>query len=134
MKCLQIYATADGESHFDEVDIPTPHGPTISGLARFEISADYPASRIHFIRIPPGRPEVGWHTVPERALTVRLNGGAEYQTSDGAVRYVRPGRMVLVEDIHGKGHITRHSGEQQTVLWIALPEGLDAPAGEAVNL
>jgi hypothetical protein len=23
MKCLRIYATADAESHFDEVDIPT---------------------------------------------------------------------------------------------------------------
>ena len=23
MKCLRIYATEDGESHFDEVDIPT---------------------------------------------------------------------------------------------------------------
>jgi hypothetical protein len=23
MKCLRVYATADGESHFDEVEIPT---------------------------------------------------------------------------------------------------------------
>jgi hypothetical protein len=127
MKCLRIFATADGESHFDEVDIPTPNGPTLPGLGRFEISADYPASRLHFIHVPAGMPEVGWHTVPERVLTVRLNGGAEYQTSDGAVRYVRAGALVLVEDTHGKGHITRHSGQEQTVLWIALPDGLDLP-------
>jgi hypothetical protein len=44
---------------------------------------------------------VGWHTVPERVLTVRLDGSVEYETSDGEVRKVRGG-FVLVEDTHGK--------------------------------
>ena len=47
--------------------------------------------------------EVAWHTVPEPALTVRLDGSVEYETSDGEVRHVQAGSFVLVEDTHGKG-------------------------------
>jgi len=49
----------------------------------FELSAHYPASRIRFTRIPAGLRQVSWHTVPERVLSVRLNGSVEYVTSDG---------------------------------------------------
>jgi hypothetical protein len=34
---------------------------------------------------------------------------------------------VLIEDTEGKGHISRHSQEAQTVLWITLPNGLELP-------
>jgi len=65
--------------------------------------------------------------VPERVLTVRLDGSVEYETSDGEVRYVPAGGFVLIEDTYGKGHLSRHSQEAQTVLWISLPSGLDDP-------
>ncbi len=45
MKCLRIYATPDGESHFDEIDIPTDKRPVSPEIAPFELSAHYPASR-----------------------------------------------------------------------------------------
>ena len=116
MKCLRIYATPHGESHFGEVDIPTTARPVFPNMAPFELSAHYPASRIRFTRIPAGMDEVGWHTVPERVLTVRLDGSVEYETSDGDVRQVSAGSFVLVEDRHGKGHLSRHSAEAQTVI------------------
>src|SRR5262245_7897718 len=93
----------------------------------FEISAHYPASRVRFTRIPADMRPVGWHTVPERVLTVRLDGSVEYETSDGEVRHVPPGGFVLVEDTHGKGHLSRHSPQAQSVLWISMPAGLDQP-------
>jgi len=124
MKCLRIYATPDGESHFDEIDIPTDKRPVSPEIAPFELSAHYPASRIRFACIPAAMREV-----PERVLTVRLDGSVEYETSDGEVRHVQAGSFVLVEDTHGKGHISRHCAEGQTVIWIALPNGLDLPSG-----
>jgi hypothetical protein len=130
MKCLRVYATPDGESHFDEVDIPTTPKAVEPGVAPFEMSTQYPASHIRFTRIPPDMRPVGWHTVPERVLTVRLDGSVEYETSDGDVRQVSAGRFVLFEDTHGRGHVSRHSGEAQTILWITLPEGLDLPLGQ----
>ena len=129
MRCLRIYATPDGESHFGDVEIPTAKRWIFPDCAPFELSVHYPALRIRFTRIPAGMREVGWHTVPDSVLTVRLNGSVEYETSDGEVRHVPAGSFVLVEDTHGKGHISRHSAEEQTVLWITLPNGLDVPSG-----
>lgn len=37
----------------------------------------------------------------------RLDGSVEYETSDGEVRRVQAGSFVLVEDTHGKGHLSR---------------------------
>ena len=127
MKCLRIYSTKDGESHFDEVAIPTSSRQVHPNAVAFEVSASYAATRIRFTRIPSGAGEVDWHTVPERVLTVRLDGSAEYQTSDGDNRRVPAGSFVLFEDTHGKGHKSRHSPEEQTVIWISLPHGLDTP-------
>jgi hypothetical protein len=129
MKCLRIYSTADGESHFGEIDIPTTNEPIFPEAAPFALSTRYPASSIRFTRIPAAMREVGYHTVPERVLTVRLDGSVEYETSDGEVRHVRAGSFVLVEDTHGKGHISRHSAKEQTVIWITLPNGLDLTSG-----
>jgi hypothetical protein len=81
MKCLRIYATPDGESHFDEIDIPTTKRAAIPNTAPFEISAQYPASHVRFTRIPAAMHEVSFHTVPERVLTVRLDGAVEYETT-----------------------------------------------------
>jgi len=128
MKCLRIYSTADGESHFDEVEIPTSCRQIHPSVAAFEVSAKYAATRISFTRIPSGVGQVDWHTVQERVLTVRLDGSAEYQTSDGEERHVPAGGFILFEDTHGKGHRTRHSAHEQTVIWIGLPgSGLDQP-------
>ena len=43
MRCLRIYASSDGKSHFDEVDIPTPKSAIFPDTVPFELSAHYPA-------------------------------------------------------------------------------------------
>jgi hypothetical protein len=126
MKCLRIYATPDGESHFDEVEIPTQKVRVHPEATPFDVSTNYAASRIRFTQIPTGMQQVKWHNVPEPVLTVRLNGSVEYETSDGEKRHVQAGQYVLIEDTYGKGHLSRHSPEAQTVLWISLPNGLNA--------
>lgn len=129
MKCLRIYATLDGESHFGEAEIPMTAKLTVAPAAKpFQVSKRYLASSMEFTRIPAGMRQVDWHTVPARVLTVRLTGAVEYETSDGEVRRVSAGEFVLVEDTHGKGHLSRHSPDEQTVLWIRLPDGLDLPS------
>lgn len=124
MKCLRIYATPDGESHFDEIELPTTKIAVHADATPFDVTASYPASRVRFTHIPAGMREVSWHTVPEPVLTVRLDGAVDYETSDGERRHVAAGSFVLVEDTHGKGHLSRHSPEAQTVIWISLPQGL----------
>jgi hypothetical protein len=77
MKCLRIYSTADNESHFDQVKIPTSSRQVHPKATAFEVSANYAATRIRFTRIPSGARQIDWDTVPERVLTVRLDGSAE---------------------------------------------------------
>ena len=125
MKCLRVYATPDGESHFDEVEIPMFSRQVIADAATFEVSSKYAASGIRFTRVPAHAGQVDWHNVPERALVVRLDGSSEYETSDGDRRRVSAGSIVLFEDMKGKGHRSLHSPQEQVVLWISLPQGLE---------
>ena len=134
MKCLRIYASLDGESHFDEIDLPTRQQWVHPDAVPFDVTASYPASRLRITHIPAGMHPVSWHTVPEPVLTVRLDGSVEYETSDGEIRTVCAGSFVLVTDTHGKGHLSRHSPEAQTVLWISLPNGLETPPSEEPHL
>ena len=129
MKCLRIYATPDGKSHFGEADIAMTMSPLFPNEAPFGLSANYPASRIRFVHVPAGVREAGWHTPPGRVLAVWLDGIVEFETSDGGVRHVPPGGFVLVEDTHGKGHISRHPVDGQHVILITLPDGLDLTSG-----
>jgi hypothetical protein len=131
MSCLRIYATPDGESHFGEVDITMTTAPLFPNEASFEFSANYPASRIRFVHVPAGVREAGWHTPPGRLLAVWLDGVVEFETSEGHVRRVSAGGYVLVEDTHGKGHISRHPPDGQNVVLISLPDGLDPPSGQS---
>ncbi len=95
-------------------------------MSRLAILPHASVSRIS----PAGMREVAWHIVPEPVLTVRLDGSVEYETCDGEVRHVSAGSFVLVEDTFGKGHLSRHSPEAQTVIWISLPDGLEPPTSQ----
>jgi len=74
MKCLRIYATPDGESHFDEVELPTTKQSVHPDAVPFDVTASYQASRVRITRIPAGMREVAWHKVPDPNLVVRLDG------------------------------------------------------------
>jgi hypothetical protein len=126
MRCLRIYATPDGESHFGEVDIAMTMTPLFPNEAPFELSAYYLASRVRFVQIPAGVREAGFHTPPGRLLAVWLDGHVEFETSDGEVRRVTAGNAVLVEDTHGKGHISRHPAEGQNLILVMLTQKLEA--------
>ena len=128
MRCLRIYATPDGESHFGEIEIPTIRAPLFPNEAPFDLSAHYSASRVRFVHVPAGVREAGWHTPPGRVLAVWLDGVVEFETSDGDVRRVSAGAFVLVEDTHGKGHVSRHPADGQTVILISLTNGLELPS------
>ena len=100
--------------------------PLFANEAPVQLSGHYPASRIRFVHAPAGVREAGWHIPPGRVLAVG-DGIPEFETSDGEVRRVSAGSSVLVEDPHGKGHISRHPIEGQSLILVTLPHGLDSP-------
>ena len=104
MKYIRIYADANGESHTEDVEVPTSRGPRGALLGQ-----PIGASSITFRQSPPDWNQ-DWHNAPRRQFVITLAGEAEIVTSDGAVRRVGPGDVLLTEDVTGKGHITRGVG------------------------
>jgi hypothetical protein len=116
MTYFRIYAGPDGESHFEDVDITLRAQPGGS-----EYSDLVPATGVIFRRSPADQ-LLDWHPAPRRQFVVTLSGEAEVEASDGEVRRIGPGTIMLAEDTTGKGHITRGWGTAERIsLFIPLP-------------
>ena len=98
---LRIYTGADGQSHFEDIDLPPPE---------LEVTSPQGASEISFRRIPPGY-VADWHTAPRRQYVINLTGSWEIRVGDGTVRLLGPGDVLLAEDVTGQGHLTT-TGDQ----------------------
>lgn len=117
MKYFRIYADSDGESHFE--DIAVEFGANQRGS---DVSDVVPVTGLMFRRSPADQ-FVDWHPAPRRQFVVTLSGHAEIEASDGEVRQIGPGTVMLAEDITGKGHITRGTGDEERLsLFIPLPD------------
>jgi hypothetical protein len=84
------------------------------------LTENLPASWYNICYVPTGTGETDWHNPPQRLLVLWLTGEVEFETSDGDIRRLPPGSVVLAEDTTGKGHITRHPPEGQLVVHVAL--------------
>lgn len=115
MRITRVYADADGESHFDEVDIPLADGGPIGRM-----SERLPAHGVIFRETEPGY-DLDWHCAPRRQYIALLDGEIELTVSDGETRRFAGGDVLLVEDTTGKGHCTRHTRpERRRSLFIPL--------------
>lgn len=104
MNYFRIYAGPDGESHFEDIEIEmTPGG------GQSEMSALIPTTGIIFRRSTADQ-YADFHHAPRRQFVITLSGEAEIEASDGEVRHIGPGTIMLAEDTTGKGHITRGFG------------------------
>jgi hypothetical protein len=117
MRYFRIYADEQGESHFEDLELALEARP--NGSAYSEL---VPASGVIFRRTPADQFS-DWHPAPRRQFVITLSGAAEIEASDGEVRQVGPGSIMLAEDTTGKGHITRGIGDQERLsIFIPLPE------------
>jgi hypothetical protein len=91
-RLLHVHATADGESHLQELTVSPDAG--LLPLAGLTARSYNPS-------------EVAWHVAPQRQFAINLTGELEVEVSDGARRRIGPGDLVLLEDTYGKGHVTR---------------------------
>ena len=119
---LRIWASEDGESHLEDVELTfdesgfLPSGPSML-LTSHEKASGY------FIARAPAGLDLDWHAAPVRELAVYLTGRGEIEASDGTIRPIEPGTIVLVDDTTGKGHKTRVTGaEEVLVVIVTLPD------------
>ena len=80
MRVTRLFTGADGESHFEDVDVETtPHGDIGS------LSAVVPATGVVF-RETPAEYCYDWHNAPRRQYVVMLEGSVEIEVGDGTCR------------------------------------------------
>ena len=103
---LRIWASEDGESHIEDVDLVFAESDFVPPAPPVLLTAPEPASGYLVERVSPGW-HGDWHPAPGRVLAIYLTGEGEIQASDGTVRPLQPGTILLAEDTTGKGHPCR---------------------------
>ena len=103
-----LYTGPDGQTHVEEMEAKFAPG---AGNDVYKLLTNAGAE-LH--RAPPGRVS-DWHTAPRRQYVITLFGHGELEVSGGKKIAVGPGNIELVEDVTGKGHITRVVGTEDRV-------------------
>ncbi len=106
----RLYTGADGQSHFEELNLPT--GPV-------EQSPMQAAKGVTFRQSEPGE-FIDWHTAPRRQYVITLSGQVEIGIGDGTMKRFGPGDVMLADDLTGQGHTTRVVGRKPRVS-VAIP-------------
>ncbi|RZK11783.1 MAG: hypothetical protein EOO46_05560 [Flavobacterium sp.] len=102
IQITRIYSDADGESYFEDFEVPLKDNGDIGFLSEEEI-----AKAVVFREVAPSC-DYDFHTAPGRQYIVLLDGGVEIETSSGKKRSFPTGSILLMEDTTGKGHRTKN--------------------------
>jgi hypothetical protein len=114
MRIHNLYTDAEGESHFRDIDVEWAEERRGSRLSR-----RLPATGIIF-RETKSDNTVDWHTAPRRQYIVNLQSGVKITASDGESRVIGQGEILLVEDTHGKGHLSEGLAGLRRSLFIPI--------------
>lgn len=122
MTITRVYADGDGDSHFEEREIPLRDAGPIGRLS------EPVATKSLILRENPPNYDYDWHVAPQRQFVVLLDGVIEIETSDGARRTFHGGDVLLLEDTTGRGHRTRHvEPRERRSLFIVLDDAATIP-------
>ena len=117
MKATRIFADANGVSHFADVEVPLNDGGEIG-----RVSEPLPANGLILRETEPTY-DYDWHRPPQKQWIALLDGEVLIETGDGELRTFRGGDLLLMEDLHGRGHKTRQlSKGTRRSLFIPIPE------------
>ncbi len=115
MHIHNLYVDADGETHFRDIEVAWAHdGPggkmserlPATGVIFRETAADY---------------NLDWHPAPRRQYIVNLDAGVQITVSDGETRTIGAGEVLLVEDVSGRGHLSRSvAGQVRRSIFIPI--------------
>jgi hypothetical protein len=121
MRLTRIYTGDDGQSHFEELDVPMgPGGDRLSDLV--------PLTGVMFRHTRAGS-NLDYHPAPRRQFVVTLTGQVEVGCADGTSRVFGPGDVMLADDLTGQGHTSVQLGDQdRTSLFLVLDEDFDVSA------
>ena len=96
----RVFTVEDGTSRMEQVEVPLES-------ARFGAASKLlDGQGVLFRRMDAGV-ELPRHTATRRQMILTISGENEVETDDGQKLTVRPGVVLVVEDVTGAGHLTR---------------------------
>jgi hypothetical protein len=111
-RLIHVYTTPDGESHLERIEISNDAGEIpVTGMTARAYARNVSAS-------------ADWHTAPRKQFAINMTGTLEVEISDGSRHMIGQGDLVYLEDITGKGHVTRVLSPV-TNLFIHVPQDWD---------
>ena len=119
-RVIRIYNDEKGESHIQELVIATKPGTATRG------ATDIPGASMIYREYVSSATE-DWHRAPAKQFSISMSGEIEVEVSDGTKQAIHPGDMVYLEDMNGKGHITRLLSPVTNV-FVRLPDTFDVIA------
>jgi quercetin dioxygenase-like cupin family protein len=114
MTITRLYTGSDGQTHEENMEVkfsPTTLYP------KAEASEAVKVSEAQFFRLPKGEVQ-NWHKPAHRQYVVTLSGRGEVEIAGGQKILLSPGRVLLLENVTGKGHITRSTGSEDLTFFI----------------
>lgn len=116
-KVVRIYATPDGGSRVEELTISPDAKPVdITSMTASVYSGS-------------GASSPDWHNAPRKQFAINMTGELEVELTDGSRRIIGSD-LVYLEDLTGKGHVTRALGPITNV-FLHVPNDFDVVAWAA---
>ena len=116
-KVVRVYTTPDGGSRVEELAI----SPDAKPIPVTRMTAG--AYRGSGARAPD------WHNAPRKQFAINMTGELEVELTDGTRRRIGSD-LVYLEDLTGKGHVTRALGPITNV-FLHVPDDFDVVAWAA---
>ena len=118
---VRLYADENGISHFEDVTVPFEMLDYAPPAAPLGVSDSWVAESILLISQASGW-HGDWHPTPRRQFAILLSRTQELTAGDGEVRVFGPGDVGLLEDTSGRGHVSKvTSSEDSVVMMVSLP-------------
>ena len=120
MKVTRIHTGDDGQSHFEELEIPL----AISDAGA--MSSPIPIESVFFRDTTEAGPAVwDYHVAPRRQFVVHIRGRTEIEVGDGTRQTFGPGDVLLADDLTGQGHISREVEGPRGQIFVPLDDSAD---------
>jgi quercetin dioxygenase-like cupin family protein len=108
----RLYTGADGQSHAEDTDVAWRPATLHQDLKESEPAS---VTAVQFLRWPRGFVWAG-HPASKRQYVIIISGRGEVDVVGGQTVELAPGRVLLAEDVTGKGHTTRVSADEDLVM------------------
>ena len=103
MKYTRLYADADSETHFEDIEADFQQTEFRPGVPLFGVTKPETATDVFFVHTPAEYSD-DYHPTPRRLLIVVMTGEDTITASDGEIRRFGPKDVVLIDDMGSKGH------------------------------